>query len=110
MRKAQWQTIGQGCLIILAVIVLLAACIRSNQSINAVSLRASFQGEYKIADSEWKPIVKGESISAMEGDVTLKGYFQLQGSDGEVLVRVSQGFAGKPYFAVFQSYGRGDFY
>ena len=42
MKKAQWQAVGQGCLVILAAIILLVACIRSNQSANSISLRASF--------------------------------------------------------------------
>ncbi|MGN0108213.1 MAG: sensor histidine kinase [Hominilimicola sp.] len=98
MKKAQWQAVGQGCLVILAAIVLLAACIRSNQSINPIPLRASFRGEYKIADGEWKPIVKGEKISSMDGDVTLKGYFRTEGPDGEVIGRVTQGSPISLYF------------
>ena len=98
MKKAQWQAVGQGCLVILAAIILLVACIRSNQSANSISLRASFQGEYKIGDGEWKPIVKGEKISSMEGDVTLKGYFQTEGLDGEVIGRVAQGSTISLYF------------
>ena len=34
-----------------------------------------FEGEYKIADGEWKEIKKDEHISSTQGDVTLRGYF-----------------------------------
>ena len=37
----------------------------------------SFQGEYKIGDGEWQPIINGEHISSTQGDVTLRGTFQM---------------------------------
>ena len=48
-----------------------------SQAMNAMYLSAEFQGEYKVADSNWHPYVKGEHIPANKGDVTLKGHFQL---------------------------------
>ena len=48
-----------------------------SQAMNAFYLSARFHGEYKVADGEWKPYVKGEHIPADKGDVTLKGNFQL---------------------------------
>ena len=48
-----------------------------NQAMNAMYLSAEFQGEYKVADGDWQPYVKGEHIPANKGDVTLKGHFQL---------------------------------
>jgi hypothetical protein len=42
-----------------------------------------FDGEYRIADGEWKPIVKGEHIPSTKGDVTLKGNFHMLAPDGE---------------------------
>ena len=48
-----------------------------NQAMNALYLSAEFQGEYKVADGNFKPYVKGEHIPADKGDVTLKGNFQL---------------------------------
>ena len=34
-------------------------------------------GEYKIGDSEWKPIIEGEHISSTKGDVMLKGVLEI---------------------------------
>ena len=48
-----------------------------NQALNAFYLSAQFQGEYKVADGDWKPYVKGKHIPADKGEVTLKGKFQL---------------------------------
>ena len=47
------------------------------QAMNAMYLSAEFQGEYKVADGDWQPYVKGKHIPANKGDVTLKGHFQL---------------------------------
>ena len=48
-----------------------------SQAMNAMYLSAEFQGEYKVADGDWKPYVKGKHIPANKGDVTLKGNFIL---------------------------------
>ena len=70
-----------------------------NQAMNAFYLSAQFQGEYKIADGEWKPYVKGEHIPANQGDVTLKGHFQLYvPTTGEVLGNASEGVVLAFYF------------
>ena len=42
-----------------------------------------FDGEYRIADGPWQPIVKGEHIPATRGDVTLRGNFHILAPDGE---------------------------
>lgn len=82
----------------MAIIVLIAACLGSNQARAAITLPVSFQGEYQVGDGAWQPIIKGQSISAMDGDVTLKGYFQLEMPDGEVIGPVSEGTSIALYF------------
>ena len=63
-----------------------------SQAMNALYLSAEFQGEYKVANGDWKPYVKGEHIPADKGDVTLKGYFQLYvPTTGEVVGKASEG-------------------
>jgi len=63
-----------------------------SQAMNALYLSAEFQGEYKVADGDWHPYVKGEHIPADKGDVTLKGNFQLfVPTTGEVVGNVSEG-------------------
>ena len=42
-----------------------------------------FEGEYRIGDGEWMPIVEGEHIPSTEGDVTLRGNFHMLNPDGE---------------------------
>ena len=45
------------------------------QSMQPLISDVYFEGEYKIEDGEWQPIVKGQHIPATEGDVTLRGNF-----------------------------------
>ena len=63
-----------------------------SQAMNALYLSAEFQGEYKVADGDWQPYVKGEHIPADKGDVTLKGHFQLfVPTTGEIVGNASEG-------------------
>ena len=49
----------------------------SNQATPALVIDIAFQGEYKIGDGEWHTIIKGEHIPSTQGDVTLRGTFQM---------------------------------
>ena len=70
-----------------------------NQAMNAMYLSAQFNGEYKIADGDWQPYVKGKHIPANKGDVTLKGYFELYVPDtGEVIGKAEEGVVLAFYF------------
>ena len=63
-----------------------------SQAMNALYLSAEFNGEYKVADGDWKPYVKGEHIPANKGDVTLKGHFLLFAPiTGEFVGKASEG-------------------
>ena len=63
-----------------------------SQAMNALYLSAEFQGEYKVADGDWQPYVKGEHIPADKGDVTLKGHFQLfVPTTGEIVQNAQEG-------------------
>ena len=70
-----------------------------NQAMNALYFSAQFQGEYKIADGQWHPYVKGEHIPADKGDVTLKGQFQLfVPTTGEIVGKAPEGVVLAFYF------------
>ena len=70
-----------------------------NQAMNAMYLSAEFKGEYKVADGEWQTYRKGEHIPADEGDVTLKGHFDLYvPTTGEVIGRAEEGVVLAFYF------------
>ncbi|MGN1116665.1 MAG: sensor histidine kinase, partial [Candidatus Ornithomonoglobus sp.] len=91
MKRIKRDIIGYAILIIFGIAVMLSAWARSNNAIMPMMLRASFQGEYKTADGDWQPIVKGKSISAMQGDVTLRGYFRTDAPNGEPIGKTAGG-------------------
>ena len=70
-----------------------------SQAMNALYLSAEFQGEYKVADGDWQPYIKGEHIPANKGDVTLKGHFQLfVPTTGEIVGNAEEGTVLAFYF------------
>ena len=77
LKRSSIVVIGIGIIMLLAVAFLLIKGNQSKQSTMALPLAVAFQGGYKIDDGEWHPIIEGEHISALQGDVTLRGMFQL---------------------------------
>ena len=70
-----------------------------SQAMNALYLSAEFQGEYKVADGDWQPYIKGEHIPANKGDVTLKGHFRLfVPTTGEIVGNAQEGTVLAFYF------------
>lgn len=70
-----------------------------NQAMNAMYLSARFQGEYKVADGAWQPYIEGQHIPANQGDVTLKGHFQMYvPTTGEVVGKAPEGVVIAFYF------------
>ena len=90
------------CLFLIAVVLFVFVYTGrnyGNQAMNAMYLSARFQGEYKVAEGAWKPYVKGKHIPADEGDVTLKGHFQMYVPDtGEVVGNAMEGVVLAFYF------------
>lgn len=74
---------GVAALLLTAVFLLWHSNFTSNQAMNAISAQVYFDGEYRIADGDWQPIVKGRHIPATQGDVTLRGNFHMLAPDGE---------------------------
>ena len=65
-----------------AAVMLWSARVHSSQSFNAMIAGVYFDGEYKIEDGPWQPIVSGQHIPSTKGDVTLRGNFHLLTPDG----------------------------
>ena len=76
-----------GILIVLflAVALLWHGNANSMQATPAMVASVYFDGEYRIGDGQWQKIEKGKHISSTEGDVTLRGNFQLAAPDGEYI-------------------------
>ncbi len=75
------------CLIFIATCVVSLAVLSKNKyaPVDAGVLTATFSGEYKVGDGDWKQISSGEHISSTDGDVTLRGKFLVSFPDGEFL-------------------------
>ena len=82
-QRLHWQVTGVLLLILLAVFLLWFINSNSWQAQPALVADVYFEGEYRIADGEWQPIVEGEHISSTKGDVTLRGNFHMLAPDGE---------------------------
>ena len=64
---------------------------KDNQAAGAFLLDVILQGEYKIGDGEWQPIVQGQHIPANKGDVVFRGTLQKAFPDGEIVAPVGNG-------------------
>ena len=64
---------------------------KDNQAAGAFLLEVILQGEYKIGDGEWQPIVQGQHIPANKGDVVFRGTLQKAFPDGEIVAPVGNG-------------------
>lgn len=98
LKKIPFFLIGVIVVLVLGVALLLTNVARSSQSVPSMLLGVTFEGEYKIADGAYAPLTKGEKISSTEGDVTLRGYFQVVTRDGEVVGRAWEGMPIALYF------------
>ena len=80
--KTTWKIVGVLMIFLLAIALLWHGNATSTQAESAMLAQVYFDGEYRIADGDWHPIVKGEHISSTQGDVTLRGNFHLRAPDG----------------------------
>ena len=71
--RSHFQVVGVSLLILLAVFLLWFNNNRSMQAAPSLVGDVYFEGEYRIGEGEWRPVVKGEHIPSTKGNVTLKG-------------------------------------
>ena len=84
-KRALLAIIGIMIVLLSAVALICFARANSNQAVNAMVAKVYFDGEYRIADGPWQPIVKGQHIPATKGDVTLRGNFHMLTPDDEYI-------------------------
>ena len=80
---SQLQVLGILLVLLLAGLLLWHGNATSSQAMGAMMAQVRFQGEYRIGDSNWQPIVEGQHIPSTQGDVTLRGNFHIFAPDGE---------------------------
>ena len=84
-KRFYFPIIGAIFILLLALVLLWRGNATSNQAMPALVAQVYFDGEYRIADGPWQPIVKGKHIPATKGDVTLRGNFHILTPDGEYI-------------------------
>lgn len=78
-------------LVILAGINIAKTIYKDNQASGAFLLDVVMQGEYRVGDGEWQPIVRDQHIPADQGDVTFRGTLHKAFPDGEIVAPMSTG-------------------
>ena len=88
MKKIRYDIILYPLLIVLSFVLIFAMLRRDNQSIPTMFMKVAFQGEYETETGDWQPIEQCRKISFINGEVHLKGYFQLETPDGMIIGKV----------------------
>ena len=63
--------------ILMAVICLILAVRNDNQASMPIPMNLTFTGEYSYDGDNWYPYNKDSDMSALDGDVTVKGHFDV---------------------------------
>ena len=82
VKKFSLIAVGVVVLLLCALFLLYYGNATSMQAMSAMTAEVYFDGEYRIADSIWQPITKGQHIPSTRGDVTLRGNFHMLAPDG----------------------------
>ena len=71
--------------ILMAVICLTLAVRNDNQASMPIPMSLTFTGEYSYDGDNWYPYNKDSDMSALDGDVTVKGHFDVEISEGAII-------------------------
>lgn len=71
--------------ILLTVICLCSVIINNNQAIMPIPLKINFTGEYSYDGENWRIIMPDSDISALNGNIIIKGHFDKAVNEGAVL-------------------------
>ena len=58
--------------------MIFAVCKKSNQAIPAISIQLKFVGQYSYNGEEWQTLSEDTDLSAFDGDLTLRGRFDIE--------------------------------
>ncbi|MGN0813750.1 MAG: sensor histidine kinase [Candidatus Coproplasma sp.] len=91
VKKFPFMIVGLILILLTSALTLWMSFKDNSQSSVALILKVAFQGEYSLGGGDFKQLEQGEIIPANGGDLVLKGYFELQTTDGEPIGRVPTG-------------------
>lgn len=78
MKKTKCNIILYIVMFLCAGMITFLACRQSNQAVRSMPLPLSFEGEFSQNGGEWKPLSKETEFSSYEGDLVLRGRFDVE--------------------------------
>lgn len=85
MFKKLWRTYCHFLLIAGAVLLLVMASLHNHQALNAVPVQYTFRGEYSQNGGPWLPLNEQVKLSALEGNLALRGNFGCEIPENEII-------------------------
>ena len=82
LKKQRLEYIGFILPLLLAAICLLTVTINNHQAMLAIPMPQEFIGEYSYDGENWQPLTEDADISALKGDLYLRGTFLREMSEG----------------------------
>lgn len=82
MKKNKINLILYILIFLLTGLVIFAVCKKSNQAIPAISVQLKFVGQYSYNGEEWQTLSEDTDLSAFDGDLTLRGRFDMELPEG----------------------------
>ncbi|MGN0711053.1 MAG: hypothetical protein ACI4LO_04755, partial [Anaerovoracaceae bacterium] len=83
--KLRYNYIGHILLLILAVVCIFLAVKGSNQAALSLPLQQEFTGEYSYDGENWYDLDSISELSALEGDITLRGHLSFDCTEGTLI-------------------------
>ena len=74
--------------ILLAVICLVLVVRNDNQASMPIPMNLTFTGEFSYDGENWYPYNEDSDMSALDGDVTVKGHFDVDISEEAILILI----------------------
>ncbi|MDO5149763.1 MAG: histidine kinase [Oscillospiraceae bacterium] len=98
MKKIRYDVILYPLLIVLSFVLIFAMIYKDNQAMPPMLMKVTFQGEYETENGDWQEVEQCRNIPFINGEAHLKGYFQLETTDGMVVGKVPKDIHMTAYF------------
>ena len=72
-KKQRWEYVGFVLPLVLAVVCLLSVTVSNHQAELPVPMPQTFVGEYSYDGEHWAPLTEETDLSALKGDLRLRG-------------------------------------
>ncbi|MCI7126213.1 MAG: hypothetical protein MR935_08495 [Agathobaculum sp.] len=81
-QKVNYSWLGSLLLILLSVVCLLVVVVRNEQAVLSFPIQQRFLGEYSRNGITWHPLRSDTELSALDGDLILRGHFSYDIGEG----------------------------